>query len=185
MGCLHPLVENAYKVLNGGTLERAEALALAENVEGADVLDLVSLANKVRRKFAPPFHRCSIVNAKSGKCGENCRFCAQSGHYAAKIESYPLLAKDDVDKRRILRAIGPVWDGNEVWLLTAGGALFAAFAPAYACVFSGFYLAIMLVLFVPTMPNGPSFGTSASSLAACCRRCCWAWPAATSSKAWR
>ena len=60
---------------------------------------------------------------------------------------YPLLAKDDVDKRRILRAIGPVWDGNEVWLLTAGGALFAAFAPAYATVFSGFYLAIMLVLF--------------------------------------
>ena len=60
---------------------------------------------------------------------------------------YPLLAKDDTDKRRILRAIGPVWDGNEVWLLTAGGALFAAFAPAYATVFSGFYLAIMLVLF--------------------------------------
>ena len=59
---------------------------------------------------------------------------------------YPLLAKDDADKKRILRAIGPVWDGNEVWLLTAGGALFAAFAPAYATVFSGFYLAIMLVL---------------------------------------
>ena len=60
---------------------------------------------------------------------------------------YPFLAKDDTDKMRILRAIGPVWDGNEVWLLTAGGALFAAFAPAYATVFSGFYLAIMLVLF--------------------------------------
>ncbi len=55
--------------------------------------------------------------------------------------------KDEADKKRILRAIGPVWDGNEVWLLTAGGALFAAFAPAYATVFSGFYLAIMLVLF--------------------------------------
>ena len=60
---------------------------------------------------------------------------------------YPLLATDDTDRRRILHAIGPVWDGNEVWLLTAGGALFAAFAPAYATVFSGFYLAIMLVLF--------------------------------------
>ena len=45
------------------------------------------------------------------------------------------------------RAIGPVWDGNEVWLLTAGGALFAAFPDAYATTFSGFYLAIMLVLF--------------------------------------
>ena len=60
---------------------------------------------------------------------------------------YPFLAKEERDKKRIMRAIGPVWDGNEVWLLTAGGALFAAFAPAYATVFSGFYLAIMLVLF--------------------------------------
>lgn len=60
---------------------------------------------------------------------------------------YPFIAKDEKDKKRIMRAIGPVWDGNEVWLLTAGGALFAAFAPAYATVFSGFYLAIMLVLF--------------------------------------
>ena len=47
----------------------------------------------------------------------------------------------------IRRAIGPTWDGNEVWLLTAGGALFAAFAPAYATTFSGFYLAVLLVLF--------------------------------------
>ncbi len=60
---------------------------------------------------------------------------------------YPFLAKNEDDKRSLMRAIGPVWDGNEVWLLTAGGALFAAFAPAYATSFSGFYLAIMLVLF--------------------------------------
>lgn len=60
---------------------------------------------------------------------------------------YPLLGKSESSKRVMLRAIGPFWDGNEVWLLTAGGALFAAFAPAYATSFSGFYLAIMLVLF--------------------------------------
>ena len=60
---------------------------------------------------------------------------------------YPALAKTEEDKMTCLKAIGPVWDGNEVWLLTAGGALFAAFAPAYATSFSGFYLAIMLVLF--------------------------------------
>lgn len=60
---------------------------------------------------------------------------------------YPFLARDERDRSVIRRAIGPVWDGNEVWLLTAGGALFAAFAPAYATSFSGFYLAIMLVLF--------------------------------------
>lgn len=60
---------------------------------------------------------------------------------------YPFVAKNQRTKSMMIRAIGPVWDGNEVWLLTAGGALFAAFAPAYATCFSGFYLAIMLVLF--------------------------------------
>ena len=52
------------------------------------------------------------------------------------------------ERRRInINAIGPVWDGNEVWLLTGGGALFAAFPNVYATVFSGFYLALMLLLF--------------------------------------
>ena len=60
---------------------------------------------------------------------------------------YPFLGKDEKTKRILRTSVGPVWDGNEVWLLTAGGALFAAFAPAYATSFSGFYLAIMLVLF--------------------------------------
>ena len=60
---------------------------------------------------------------------------------------HPFLAKNDEEKRVIRTSIGPVWDGNEVWLLTAGGAMFAAFPPVYATVFSGFYLALMLVLF--------------------------------------
>ena len=59
----------------------------------------------------------------------------------------PFIAKNDEDRAVLRRAIGPVWDGNEVWLLTAGGALFAAFPDAYATTFSGFYLAVMLVLF--------------------------------------
>ena len=50
------------------------------------------------------------------------------------------------DRRPLLDAIRPVWDGNEVWLLTAGGAMFAAFPPVYASVFSGLYLALMLLL---------------------------------------
>lgn len=50
------------------------------------------------------------------------------------------------ERRTLLNAIAPFWDGNEVWLLTAGGALFAAFPPVYAGVFSGFYLALMLLL---------------------------------------
>lgn len=59
----------------------------------------------------------------------------------------PFIAKNDEERAVLRRAIGPVWDGNEVWLLTAGGALFAAFPAAYATTFSGFYLAVMLVLF--------------------------------------
>ena len=78
------------------------------------------------------------------------------------------------------RSIGPVWDGNEVWLLTAGGALFAAFPAAYATTFSGFYLAVMLVLFglivravslrVPRWHDpslGQALGRAASSWARC------------------
>ncbi|MHB8869369.1 MAG: cytochrome d ubiquinol oxidase subunit II [Thermoleophilia bacterium] len=59
---------------------------------------------------------------------------------------YPFLPRDEAERRILRRSIGPVWDGNEVWLLTAGGALFAAFPPVYATVFSGFYLALILVL---------------------------------------
>ena len=58
----------------------------------------------------------------------------------------PFICKNDEERAIVRQSIGPVWDGNEVWLLTAGGALFAAFAPAYATTFSGFYMAIFLVL---------------------------------------
>ena len=58
-----------------------------------------------------------------------------------------LKAKKNKDRRKFLNAIGPVWDGNEVWLLTGAGAIFAAFPMVYATVFSGFYLALMLILF--------------------------------------
>jgi cytochrome d ubiquinol oxidase subunit II len=56
------------------------------------------------------------------------------------------VAKKDDERRVFLNAIGPVWDGNEVWLVTGGGALFAAFPNVYATVFSGFYLAFMALL---------------------------------------
>ncbi len=59
----------------------------------------------------------------------------------------PFLARSEDDRQALVRSIDPVWDGNEVWLLTGGGALFAAFPHAYATVFSAFYLALMLVLF--------------------------------------
>jgi cytochrome d ubiquinol oxidase subunit II len=58
-----------------------------------------------------------------------------------------IFTKDDHERRILINSIGPFWDGNEVWLITGGGALFAAFPKAYATAFSGFYLAFMLVLF--------------------------------------
>jgi len=57
------------------------------------------------------------------------------------VGAWHLFVKKDEERRVLLNSIGPVWDGNEVWLVTAGGALFAAFPEAYATVFSGFYLA--------------------------------------------
>ncbi|WP_392965355.1 cytochrome d ubiquinol oxidase subunit II [Streptomyces sp. LN245] len=57
-----------------------------------------------------------------------------------------LLARDRTEKRVLINTIGPVWDGNEVWLLTAGGATFAAFPEWYATLFSGFYLPLLIIL---------------------------------------
>lgn len=58
----------------------------------------------------------------------------------------PILGRNDKERRVVINTIGPVWDGNEVWLLTAGGATFAAFPEWYATLFSGFYLPLLLIL---------------------------------------
>jgi cytochrome d ubiquinol oxidase subunit II len=58
------------------------------------------------------------------------------------------VAKTDAERRQVLASIGPVWDGNEVWLLAAGGTLYFAFPPLYASAFSGFYLPLMIVLWL-------------------------------------
>lgn len=58
----------------------------------------------------------------------------------------PFIGKDDIDRRVIINTIGPFWDANEVWLITAGGAMFAAFPNWYATLFSGFYIPLFLML---------------------------------------
>ena len=68
----------------------------------------------------------------------------------------PLLGRDDRERRTIINTIGPVWDGNEVWVLVAGGATFAAFPEWYATLFSGFYLALALIL-VALIVRGVAF----------------------------
>src|SRR5437016_477065 len=61
---------------------------------------------------------------------------------------YLIAAKTDGERRAVLRAIGPVWDGNEVWLIAAAGTLYFAFPQLYASSFSGFYLPLMMVLWL-------------------------------------
>ncbi len=68
----------------------------------------------------------------------------------------PFIAKDDRTRRVVINTIGPFWDGNEVWLVTAGGAMFAAFPHWYATMFSGFYLALVLML-VALIVRGVAF----------------------------
>ena len=59
-----------------------------------------------------------------------------------------LVARTDEERRTVFAAIGPVWDGNEVWLIAAAGVLFLAFPRVYSAAFSGFYLALMIVLWL-------------------------------------
>ena len=66
------------------------------------------------------------------------------------------LGKSDAEKRVLINSVGPVWDGNEVWLLTAGGATFAAFPTTYALMFSYLYSALLLVL-LALIVRGVSF----------------------------
>ncbi len=91
----------------------------------------------------------------------------------------PILGKSDDERRLIINTIGPFWDANEVWLITAGGAMFAAFPNWYATMFSGFYLALALLL-TALIVRGVSFEFR-SKLSHTRWRSTWDWLAFTSS----
>jgi len=91
-------VADAYAVLDGGEISRGVVDELAE-LEGSSILDLVSLAHKVRNTFSRELHICTILNARSGRCSENCTFCAQSVHHTAVVDEYPLLSADQIVER--------------------------------------------------------------------------------------
>ena len=110
-----------------------------------------------------------------------------------------VIGRDTAEKRAVIHTIGPVWDGNEVWLLTAGGATFAAFPGWYASLFSGFYLALFLIL-CALIIRGVSFefwgkddspalardlGVDGDDRQLPGARCCGASAGPTSSTAWR
>ena len=84
------------KVLNKKQISKEEALSLIE----VPLDDLTSAADEIRRHFCGnSFDACTIINVKSGECGEDCKFCAQSIHYNTDIDIYPLLSSDEIIKR--------------------------------------------------------------------------------------
>lgn len=94
---INKYIEEAYKILDGKEISKELAFNLAE-IEGEDIMDIVSLANKVKNKFAKDTHICSISNIKSGKCKENCMYCAQSAHYKTVVDEYGLVNSDKIIK---------------------------------------------------------------------------------------
>lgn len=89
------------KVLNGGLIDKSDAMQLWE----ADYDELCSAANEIREKFCSNnFDICTIVNGKSGKCSENCKFCSQSSFYHTCAGEYPLLDKESIVKEAMNNA---------------------------------------------------------------------------------
>jgi len=87
------------RVLGGGQITREEALWLFRLESSADILDLLSWANRLREKFkGNKIHLCSIVNAKAGACSENCSFCAQSSHYQTGSPKYGFVDPEPVSE---------------------------------------------------------------------------------------
>lgn len=92
----HELIDITEKVIKGSQIDKEEAYFLS-NISGPEVYKLFSYATYIRDYFRGDFiDLCSIINAKSGACPEDCSFCSQSAHYNTKVDVYPLISKDKV-----------------------------------------------------------------------------------------
>ncbi|GBF33344.1 biotin synthase [Desulfocucumis palustris] len=89
------------KIMNGENLSRDEAMGLTE-IDSGSIPELLSVSNKVARHYRGfRLELCSIMNARSGKCSEDCKFCAQSGRYHTGAKIYPVAAKEEVLKQAV------------------------------------------------------------------------------------
>jgi len=116
-------VKNSYinqlkqKIINGQEITKSNAMQLINS----DLEDLCTAANEIRQKFCGnEFEICTIINAKSGKCSENCKFCAQSSHYKVAINKYPLVDSETMlsaakkDDSRGVQRFAPVTSGRRL-----------------------------------------------------------------------
>jgi biotin synthase len=92
---INPIIEKAYAILEGKQFDENFFIGLSK-LTGEDILDLVSLANKVKNKFVNQISICTIMNAKSGVCNEDCKFCAQSSHNKTEADIYPLESTENI-----------------------------------------------------------------------------------------
>lgn len=93
---MQKIIALADKVLAGEDITRQEAEFLI-NVSDDDTMLLLAMADKIRQKFAGnDVDCCAILNGRSGKCSENCKFCAQSAHYNTGVKEYPLLSEEEI-----------------------------------------------------------------------------------------
>ncbi len=108
------------RILSGGLMARQEADALL-TVPDEHLMHLLAAADRVRIRFkGQAFDSCSLINARSGRCGEDCSFCAQSGRYNTGAETYPLCSTEEiVDAAAAARASG----ASRFCTVTSGGAL--------------------------------------------------------------
>lgn len=106
------------KVLDGGQLTAEEAMTL-ESVTSEQYEELWTAAEEITRRFCKPvFDSCSIINARSGKCPENCKWCAQSAHYKTSADVYPMIDREeclyaaDYNRRQGIRRFSLVTSGR-------------------------------------------------------------------------
>lgn len=91
------LDELTFRVIKGEKINFEQALRILEIKDQKDMVFLLGFANAVRNEFkGSTIDLCAIINAKSGRCSENCRFCSQSSHYNTKIDKYPLKEKEEI-----------------------------------------------------------------------------------------
>ena len=93
---MQKIITLAEKVLNGQDITKEEAEFLI-NVSDDDTMLLLAMADKIRQKYAgDAVDCCAIINGRSGKCSENCKFCAQSAHYHTGVKEYGLLSEEEI-----------------------------------------------------------------------------------------